>query len=155
MILYKSGMVSYSFSLTAGVQQKGIMEFMEQRYTQGIRATIIVISLLLFVTLLIGLILGWVTALAFIIGGTFFALSCFLSYNLRITFSFNNVQDTNISSIVALLTHSIPGTTTPSRSGSELETFKPFTFKQDQEKELEEMRVRALLRQVFPDEEVS
>ncbi|GAC1392884.1 MAG: hypothetical protein NVS4B11_25040 [Ktedonobacteraceae bacterium] len=126
---------------------------MEQRYTQGIRVAAIIASLLLLVVLLIGLTWDWVTALAFIIGGAFFALCCFLSYHHRISFSFNNIPDTNMSSTVAFFTHSIPKSAMPPRPELELETFKPFTFKQDKEKEVEEMRVRALLRQVFPDEE--
>ena len=60
-----------------------------------------------------------------------------------------------MSSMVAFLTHSIPEPVGPPRPGSELDTFKPFTFKQDKEKELEDIRVRALLRQVFPDEEMA
>ncbi len=127
---------------------------MEQRYTQGIRIVLITASLLLCVALLTGLVWGWVTALAFIIGGSFFALSCFLSYHFRIAFSFNNISDTTISSRVAFLTNSIPRRENPPRPGSEVEAFKPFTFRQDKEKELEDVRVRALLRQVFPDEEV-
>jgi len=126
---------------------------MRQRYTQVIRAIVITTSLLLLVALLIGLFWDWITALAFIIGGPFFALCCFLSYYRRISFSFNNIPDTNMSSMVAFLTHSIPKPDMPPRPGSELDTFKPFTFKQDKERELEDMRVRALLRQVFPDEE--
>ena len=128
---------------------------MEQRFSQGIRTALITASLLLCIALLIGLVIGWIIALAFLIGGTFFALSCFLSYYLRVAFSFNSISDTNVSSMVAFLTNSIPILETPPRLGSELESFKPFTFKQDKEKELEDMRVRALLRQVFPDEEVS
>ena len=127
---------------------------MGQRYTQGIRATLITASLLLFIALLIGLFWDWVTALAFIIGGAFVALCCFLSYYRRIAFSFNSIPDTNMNSMVAFLTNSIPRRENPRRSGLEVEAFKPFTFRQDKEKELEDMRVRALLRQVFPDEEV-
>jgi len=56
---------------------------------------------------------------------------------------------------VAFLTNSIPQPEMPPRAGSELDTFKPFTFKQDEEKALEERRVHALLRQVFPDGEIS
>ena len=127
---------------------------MGQRYTQGIQATLITASLLLFIALLIGLFWDWVTALAFIIGGSFVALCCFLSYYRRIAFSFNSIPDTNMSSMVAFLTNSIPRRDMPSHPGSELDTFKPFTFQQDKDKELEDMRVRALLRQVFSDEEV-
>jgi len=128
---------------------------MGQRYTQGIWATIVTASLLVFIALLVGLVWNWVMALAFIIGSTFFALCCFLSYYFRIAFSFNSISDTNMSGMVAFLTNSIPRREMPPRPGSELDTFKPFAFKQDKEKELEDMRVRALLRQVFPDEEVS
>jgi len=124
---------------------------MKQRYAQSFRTIMLVTPCLLLVTLLIGFIWGWATALAFIIGGTFFALCCFLSYYQRIWFSFNNIPDTNMNSTVALMTRSIPKLKTPSRPGSELETFTPFTFKQNKEKELEDMRVRALLRQVFSD----
>lgn len=128
---------------------------MGQRYTPGMRITLITASLLLCIALLIGLLWSWVIALAFIIGSTFFALACFLTYYLRVAFSFNNLSDTNMSVITAFFTNSIPIHEKPPRPGSELDTFKPFTFKQDQEKELEDMRVRALLRQVFSDEEVS
>jgi len=128
---------------------------MGQRYTQGIRATLLTASLLVFIALLIGLMWNWVVALAFIIGSTFFALACFLSYYIRSTFSFNSIPDTNMNSIVAFLTNSIPIREMSPRPGSELDTFKPFVFQQDREKVLEDMRVRALLRQVFPDEEVS
>lgn len=128
---------------------------MRQCYTQGIQATLITASLLLLLALLVGLIWGWATALACIIGGSFVALSCFLSYYLRIAFSFNSIADTNMSSMVAFLTHSIPKQEMPPRPGSELDGFKPFTFKQDEEKALEDMRVRALLRQVFADEGAS
>ena len=127
---------------------------MEQRYTQGIRAVLITVALILFFGLMIGLIWNWILGLAFIIGSMFFALSCFLSYYIRATFSFNNIADTNMNIITAFFTNSIPVHEKPPRPGSELDTFKPFTFKQDKEKELEDMRVRALLRQVFPDEEV-
>ncbi len=128
---------------------------MEQRYTQGIRATLITASILLFIALVIGFVWSWVIALTFIIGSTFFALCCFLSYYFRTAFSFNSIADTNTSITVAFITNSIPKRDLPPRPGSELEHFKPFTFKQDKEKELEDMRVRALLRQVFPDEEAS
>ena len=128
---------------------------MEQRYRQGMRATLITASLLLCIALLIGFIWNWVIALAFIIGSTFFALACFLTYYLRIAFSFNNLTDTNMSVITAFFTNNIPIHEKPPRPGSDLDTFKPFTFKQDKDKELEDMRVRALLRQVFSDEEVS
>ena len=124
---------------------------MKQRYTQIFRAITIVTTISLIATLVVGFVWDWVTAFAFIIGGSFFALCCFLSYYLRIWFSFNNIPDTNMSSTVALMTHSIPKAKVPSHPKSELETFKPFTFKQDEEQELEDMRVRALLRQVFSE----
>ncbi len=128
---------------------------MKHRSISRLRAAGIVATLLLCMTLLVGFIWDWVTALAFIIGGTFFTLCCFLSYYRRIAFSFNSIPDTNMSSMVAFLTNSIPKHETPPRPGSELDTFKPFTFKQDEEKVQEEKRVRALLRQVFPDGEIS
>ncbi len=128
---------------------------MGQHSAQSIRTTLITASLLLFITLLVGLVWGWVVALAFIVGSTFFALCCFLSYYFRVAFSFNNISDTNTSNMIAFFTNAIPRREMPPRPGSELDTFKPFSFKQDEEKELEDMRVRALLRQVFPEEEVS
>jgi hypothetical protein len=103
----------------------------------------------LIATLVVGFILDWATALAFLIGGSFFALCCFLSYYLRIWFSFNNIPDTNMNSTVALMTNSIPKARVPSHAQKEQETFKPFAFKKDEEQELEDMRVRAILRQVF------
>lgn len=126
---------------------------MKQRYTQIFRALAIITIILLIATLVVGFIWDWATALAFIIGGSFFALCCFLSYYLRTWFSFNNIPDTNMNSTVALMTHSISRAKVPPSPGSELEMFKPFSFKQDEEQELEDMRVRALLRQVFPDED--
>lgn len=128
---------------------------MEQRHSQGIRAALIVTSLIVFLGLLIGLIWNWIFALTFIVGSLFFALCCFLSYYIRAAFSFNNIVDTNMNIFTALLANSISIRERPPRPGSEVETFKPFIFKQDKEKELEDMRVRALLRQVFPDEEHS
>jgi hypothetical protein len=127
---------------------------MGQRSTQGIRAALITALLILSIALLIGLFGDWATALAFIIGGSCIALCCFLSYYCRIAFSFNSIADTNMSSMAAFLTNNIPRREMPPRPGSELDTFKPFTFQQDKQKELEDMRVHALLRQVFPDEEV-
>ena len=124
---------------------------MKQRYSQIFRAIAIVTMILLIAALIVGFIWDWVTALAFLIGGSFFALCCFLSYYLRIWFSFNNIPDTNMSSTVALMTHSIPKAKVPSHSEAELEMFKPFAFKQDEEQELEDMRVRAILRQVFDE----
>ncbi len=122
---------------------------MRQRYAHILRAIAIITTILLIATLAVGFIWDWVTALAFLIGGSFFALCCFVSYYLRIWFSFNNIPDTNMNSTVALMTHSIPKAKVPSHSQAELETFKPFTFKKDEEQELEDMRVRAILRQVF------
>ncbi len=128
---------------------------MEQRHTQGIQAALVTGALILFCGLIIGFIWNWLLALTFIIGSLFFALCCFLSYYIRATFSFNNITDTNMSIITAFFTNSIPVRESPPRPGSELDGFKPFTFKQDKEKELEDLRVQALLRQVFPDEEIS
>ncbi len=124
---------------------------MKQRYTQSFRATMIVTTILLIVTPVIGFIWDWATALACLIGGAFFALCCFLSYYQRIWFSFNNIPDTNMNSTVALMTRNIPKAKVPPHPDEELAVFKPFTFKQDEEQELEDMRVRALLRQVFSD----
>ncbi len=126
---------------------------MKQHCSEGIRAATTVALTLVILALIVGLIWNWVMALAFIIGGTFFAVCCFLSYYRHIASAFDNIADTNQSYFLAFFVRNIAQPETP-RSGSEMETFKPFTFKQESDKDLEDMRARALLRQVFPDGEV-
>lgn len=126
-----------------------------------LRAVLLATFAVVLTSLIIGFVWGWYMALLFLVGGLFFACCCFLSYYNRISFSFNNIADTNQSSFLAFFTNSIPRP--PRRFSGQEEDFQPFKFASrpdsndcdsGEQKALEDMRVRAILRQVFPDEEL-
>jgi hypothetical protein len=121
-----------------------------------IQAVVLTTLAVLLTVLAVGLVSGIYMALLILLGGGFFAFFCFLSYYSRTSFSFNNIADTNQSSTLAFFTNTIPQPRHPSSSTEEQETLQPFKFESEDEKErqaLEDMRVRAILRQVFPDED--
>jgi len=125
---------------------------MNKHNLQGLRIAATIGITILLLTSIIAVVWSWTIAVAFITSGAFFTLCCFLSYYGRCSFSFNNIPDTNQSSFFAFVTNRLP-TPQPSRSSAEQEELQPFTFKDDRSnQETEDMKVRALLRQVtFPD----
>lgn len=135
------------------------------------RNALIFTSIVLLILTLIGIVWGWAITLSFVIGGILFAACCLITYHFRSSYHFNNIVDTNHNIFFAFFTNRAPSVADGAARNHNyrasdrgldsnhlratqyaVEEFMPFRFKPGRDAQEEERVVRAILRQVFSEE---